>query len=359
MKGFWVFIATLFSLLLSAFNFNCSPGGGSRFAEQQTLNPPDKSSEIQTIDNSICWFPAKTPGEIKGVALAIHGLNLRPDKMESIISLLTDSGIEVLNLSLRGHGRNYSPSEDLDMAISRIEAFKTVSYKIWNEETYQAYNHAKKRSEQKNVPLFLVGYSLGGLMGVDLFTSHPDVNFDRMVLFAPALNLSAITYAAKLLSPFPKLVVPSLASKSYRANNGTPVAAYNALFNAIEHFRNNLNPKLNVPTLIFICKRDELVSYYKLKRLVEKERLDQWKFYHIQKGKDAVRGTLRHLIIDESSVGKEMWKEMRRAMVEHLLPWRHFLKNISVIFCACPVKCTIYLNEVSGCFSSEAIRLAE
>ena len=324
MKGFWVSIATLFALFLSAFNFNCSPGGGSRSAEQQTLNPPNRPPDIQTIDKSICWFPAKTPGEIKGVALVIHGLNLRPDKMELIISLLTDSGVDALNLSLRGHGSNYSPSEGPDMAKSRIEAFKTVSYKIWIEETYQAYNHAKKRSEQKNVPLFFVGFSLGGLLGVDLYTTYSDIHFDRMVLFAPAVDLYAINYAAKLLSPFPKLVVPSLASKSYRANNGTPVAAYNALFNAIEHFRKNLNPKLNVPTLILIDKRDELVSYYKLKRLVENERLHQWKFYHIQKGKDAVRGTLRHLIIDESSVGKEMWKEMRRAMVEHLLPLRHF-----------------------------------
>jgi len=319
MKGFWVSIAALFALFLSAFNFHCSPGGGSRSAEQQTLNPPNRSSEIQTIDNSICWFQAKTPGEIKGVALVVHGLNLRPDKMESIISLLTDSGVDSLNLSLRGHGSNYSPDGDIDSAKSRIKAFKTVSYNSWVEETDRAFHHAKKRSEQKNVPLFFVGFSLGGLMGVDLFTSNPDVNFDRMVLFSPALNLSVITYAAKLLSPFPKLVIPSLASQSYRANNGTPVAAYNALFNAIEHFRKNLAPKLNVPTLIFIDKRDELVSFYKLNRLVENERLDQWKFYHIQKGKDAVRGTLRHLIIDEPAVGKDMWKEMRRAIVKHLL----------------------------------------
>lgn len=316
----WILISFSFILFFSFLNINCSPGGGSRSAEQQTLNPPNRPPDIQTIDKSICWFPGKTPGEIKGVALVIHGLNLRPDKMESIISLLTDSGIEVLNLSLRGHGRNYSPDGDIGSAKSRINAFKTVSYNSWIKETYRAFHHARKKSEQKNVPLFFVGYSLGGLMGVDLFTSHPDVNFDRMVLFAPALNLSAINYAAKLLSPFPKLVVPSLASKSYRANNGTPVAAYNALFNAIEHFRNNLNPKLNVPTLIFICKRDELISYYKLNRLVENERLDQWKFYHIQKGKDAVRGTLRHLIIDESSVGKDMWNEMRTIILKHLLP---------------------------------------
>ena len=61
----------------------------------------------ETKDRSICWFNADRREKITGVALVIHGLNLRPDKMGSIISCLNTSGIDVLNLSLRGHGENY------------------------------------------------------------------------------------------------------------------------------------------------------------------------------------------------------------------------------------------------------------
>jgi hypothetical protein len=156
-------------------------------------------------------------------------------------------------------------------------------------------------------------------MGADLFAVHLDVHFDRMVLFAPALNLYSIHYAIKLFSPFPKLVIPSLAPKSYRDNNGTPVAAYNALFETIEHFRKNPNSRLNAPTLVFIAKGDELVSYSKLKRLAENESLDQWKFHRIYKGKDATKGIMRHLIIDEHAVGETVWKEIQGAMLKHLL----------------------------------------
>jgi len=39
--------------------------------------------------------------ENKGVALVVHGLNLKPERMESIIADLNDERIDVLNLSLR------------------------------------------------------------------------------------------------------------------------------------------------------------------------------------------------------------------------------------------------------------------
>ena len=86
--------------------------------------------------------------KIKGVALVIHGLNLRPDKMEPIISLLTHSNLDVLNLSLRGHGSNYLHKKGEDDGKARLEAFKTVSYELWIDEVYYAYRHAKERIQR-------------------------------------------------------------------------------------------------------------------------------------------------------------------------------------------------------------------
>lgn len=283
-------------------------------------HPRDATQIIPAVDKSMRWYQAANQDKIFAVALVVHGLNLRPDKMESIITLLTDSGIDVLNLSLRGHGRNYTGKTHIDSAKARLEAFKTVSYKLWIDETHRAYHIIRARSAQKKLPLFFVGFSLGGLMGVDLFASYPDVYFDRMVLLAPALSMHAINYTAKLLAPFPRLVIPSFILADYRANNGTPMAAYNSVFEAVKHFNKTVNYEINVPTLIFIDRQDELISYRGLKRLVKNEQLDQWKFHHVQKGKTGVKEKMRHLIIDEPSVGKDMWQEMRIAIIDHLLP---------------------------------------
>jgi esterase/lipase len=225
----------------------------------------------------------------------------------------------VLNLSLRGHGKNYIQKSNVDGNTARMETFKTVSYEYWIKETHRAYGLAGNRSHEKQVPLFLIGFSLGGLMGATLFASYPDVYFNRMVLLAPALHVYTINYLAKLLSPFPRLVIPSFFIKSYCSNRGTPVAAYNALFKAIEHFKKNMGQKLNVPTLIFLDTKDEFVSYRKLKQIIKNEGLHQWKLHPVKKNTTGVNGKMHHLIIDESSIGKDAWNKMRGLIIHHLL----------------------------------------
>lgn len=286
---------------------------------QKGLTPPPDSQEILSNEDCVEWIKSIHPDRINGVALVIHGLNLRPDKMESIIALLTHSCIDVLNLSLRGHGRNYTQKANVDGSKARMETFKTVSYEYWIKEVHRAYGLAGDRSREKQVPLFLIGFSLGGLMGAALFALYPDVYINRMVLLAPALHIYKIYYLAKLLSPFPRLVIPSFFIKSYCSNRGTPVAAYIALFEAIEHFNKNMAPKLNVPTLIFIDTRDEFVSYRRLKRIIKNGGLHQWRLHPVKKSTTGAKEKMHHLIIDESSIGKDAWNEMRGLIIHHLL----------------------------------------
>jgi len=286
---------------------------------QKDLTPFPDSQTILPNENGVEWIKSLHPDRLNGVALVIHGLNLQPEKMRSIITLLTHSCIDVLNLSLRGHGKNYIQKANVDGNKARMEAFKTVSYKLWIKETYRAYLLASNRSHEKQVPLFLIGFSLGGLMGANLFASYPEVYFNRMVLLTPALYIHKIYYLAKILSPFPRLVIPSFLIKSYRSNRGTPVAGYNALFEAIEHFKNNMAAKLNVPTLIFIDTRDELVSYRRLKHIIKNGKLHRWRLNPVKKNTTGAKDKLHHLIIDESSLGKEAWNEMRGRIIHHLI----------------------------------------
>ena len=266
------------------------------------------------------WYKIKRLRRLKGVALVIHGLNLRPERMKPIISGLNQAGIDVLNVSLRGHGSNYVSKGKTGSDEQRLESFRTVTYELWSNEGYRAYQRVRQKADRKKVPVFFVGYSLGGLLGCDLLASHPDVSFDRMVLFAPALNVTIESYLLKALAPFPNLVIDSLSPKSYRSNDGTPMAAYKALFEAVTHFEKNISDRLNVPTIVFIDEKDELVSCSRLNEMIVQKKLVRWETHVVQKDDDAVQNTTHHLMIDEDSTGRNTWKHIVNVMIQHVSP---------------------------------------
>lgn len=276
--------------------------------------------ESPADDHGARWYFADRQKESRGVALVIHGLNLRPDRMEPIISRLGQAGVDCLNVSLRGHGENFTHRYGIESDNARLEDFKTVSYSLWSEEAYSAYLQAEKRRLQKRVPLFFIGFSLGGLIGLDLLASQPDVRYERMVLFAPALKLHPFHYLGRFLSPFPRLVIPSLSPKTYLANQqGTPMAAYNALFEGLNHFESNAGPKLNIPTLLIMDEQDELIPYWSLKQFVDGKNMDQWRFFIVKKGSDADAETFHHHIIDAFSTGNSVWQDIIDTVSAHLL----------------------------------------
>ena len=307
---------------------NQSPGvefGGAVLALEYS---DERSVEKEAENRSIRWYERKNNTKLNGVALVIHGLNSRPDKMESIIARMNDVGIDCLNLSLRGHGENYSDLSHTESADARMETFKSVTYPLWKTEAYQAYQRVERISKLYTTPLFFVGFSMGGLLGVDLLASHPGVQFDKMVLFAPAIKMHKRNSLLKILSPFPRIVIPSIADKSYLTNDGTSIAAYNALFEMYAHLENNLDPKkINMPTVVFIDKHDELISFSGLQNMIQDQNLDQWKIHPVKKDKTETKIKMHHLIIDKASVGNYMWQEIVNVTITHFFG----LKSASTI----------------------------
>jgi esterase/lipase len=269
-------------------------------------------------DDLMQWFPAKCVAEPKGLALVIHGLNLRPSKMSSIINGLTDAGVEALNLSLPGHGENYAPRPDMGNARARAESLKEAAYELWSNEVQEAYRAMETKNARLGVPTFLVGFSLGALLGVDLWASNADIHFDRALLFAPALDLRAPYRLVRILYPLPGLLIPSLSRKEYLANSGVPIVAYKALLETIRHFRDHVGPQVDRPTLIFIDRSDEFIPFKKVKGIVAENGLKKWEIYFVKKDHDA-EVNLKHMIIDEASLGRKMWRKMIGAGIEHFL----------------------------------------
>ena len=280
----------------------------------------DFTIESQFETHATRWYNTQNREEIKGVALVIHGLNLRPDKMQAIVTGLTEAGIDALRLSLHGHGENFPHHEGIDKDQARLDAFKGVSFPLWTNEAYLAYTLVQKKAEQNKVPIFFVGFSIGGLIGLDLFASQKEVQYDRMVLFAPAIKLRSIHYLGRILSPFPRLIIPSFAPDSYLSNKkGTPIAAYNALFEGLQQFEKHASRTINIPALIFIDEEDEFIPVHAFKELIIEKKLDLWKLYIVEKEALVDQDTFHHHIIDESSTGKTVWKKMMDAAISCLL----------------------------------------
>jgi hypothetical protein len=98
------------------------------------------------------------------------------------------------------------------------------------------------------------------------------------------------------------------------------MAAYKAIFEAIDHFEGHISDKLNIPTVIFIDEKDELISYRKLQDMIDQKKLDRWSIHKVWKDQDVDKVMAYHLVIDKPSTGGNMWGQVQRAMRKHLLP---------------------------------------
>lgn len=278
-------------------------------------------TEPKGEEYTLTWFmpPApSSPPPGAAVVLLVHGLNVKPQMMGPIIDALTRRGLEVLNVALHGHGGNYPPAAGAAAAVARLSALRRVSAGLWRDELHAAYRVAALRAAQLGgVPVCFAGYSLGGLIGCDLFAGTPDVHFARMVLLAPSLQIHPASYIFRLLAHSPTTVIPSAAPQAYRANPGTSVAAYQALYAAVAHFEEHAGSKINVPTLLLMDRQDEVVSFQRIERLVAHAGLTNWQIKTVTKGPGA---TLRyhHLLIDAASVGRERWETIAAMLADHL-----------------------------------------
>lgn len=258
-------------------------------------------------------------GALRGVALVIHGLNLKPERMQPLADELRGWGIAVVLCSLRGHGENYAPLAGYPPEVARLATFRQVSYTGWRAEVMAGYAAANALAQAAAVPHFLVAFSLGALLGCELLATTPTVHFDRMVLLAPALALRPHSHLPTLLGRWPALTLRSFAPRAYRCNPATPIAAYSALRTALRSLHRHANAKLNIPTLVLIDPQDELVSLDGMRRWVQRLHLTQWRFSLVNKGGHRADLRFHHLLLDADCVGQKMWQLMIAEMNTHLL----------------------------------------
>lgn len=267
-------------------------------------------------DERSAWVAPLVAPE-RAVALLVHGLNLRPDKMNPLAHTLAQQGIRVLRVTLHGHGCHH------------LHDLRHVEAADWFYDMLRAYCIAATYARQHALPLYYLGYSLGGSLVVDVLHRQwaEPITFDAMVLFAPGIALrpgvATLARAVPLLMRLPwirGLIPRSKNLSDYACHPGTPLQAYYAERQATEVLRRRGLAGLDhIPTMIFLDPDDELISLSNTQALLREAGLQQWSLWAVRKSPGHLPEALHHLLIDERVVGPEQWQTLSAQMLRHLL----------------------------------------
>lgn len=277
-------------------------------ATVSSMKNNEKNAAETAIETKI-WHEEPQKGPVKAVVILAHGLNLRPQKMDGWSQILSRHGAQVIRFALYGH-----TGDEAHM--------QTVTSDVWRAQFDEVMKIAKIRAEEDDVPIYFIGFSLGALIGLEWLSRKPAEfgdGFNRMVLIAPAVSVPWYSrFAIKMLSVFGKgLMLPSRSPEDYRANKGTSVAAYQALFAMKDSLEHNNYRNANIDTLVLIDRHDELVDSGDIRELITKERLGNWKLQMVDNRFAYTNYGFRHLLVDEDAIGKELWQNLSGLVLKH------------------------------------------
>lgn len=148
-----------------------------------------------------CWLPE---GESRAVLLIVHGLAEHSGRYMNVVNHFVPLGYAVYGVDHVGHGR----SSGTRVYVERFEDY-TETLKIYFDMV---------RRWQPDKPIFLVGHSMGGLIGADYLLSH-QAELTGAVLSGPAVKVHdtvspAAIFVGKVISVLmPKLGLIGLEAK--------------------------------------------------------------------------------------------------------------------------------------------------
>jgi alpha-beta hydrolase superfamily lysophospholipase len=140
-----------------------------------------------------CWLPE---GESRAVLLIVHGLAEHSGRYMSVVNHFVPLGYAVYGVDHVGHGK----SSGTRVYVERFEDY-TETLKIYFDMV---------RHWQPDKPIFLVGHSMGGLIGADYLLSHqPELT--GAVLSGPAVKVhDTVSPAAIFVGKVISVLMPKL-----------------------------------------------------------------------------------------------------------------------------------------------------
>ncbi len=133
-------------------------------------------------------------GPARGAALLLHGLSDSPYSLRRVGEILAEEGLYVLSLRLPGHGT-------VPAGLMRARA------EDWRAAAALGLQHVAGRAG--GGPLWIVGYSTGGTLAVDLactaLADDAAPRPDRLVLISPAMGVTGFAALAGWIAPLARL----------------------------------------------------------------------------------------------------------------------------------------------------------
>lgn len=134
-----------------------------------------------------CWLPE---ADSRAILVIVHGLAEHSGRYANVVDHFVPSGYSVYGFDHPGHGR----SEGARVYVQRFEEY--------TDTLNMYFDMVRKREPGK--PVFLIGHSMGGLIGALYLIDHQD-ELTGAVLSGPAVkvpeNISpAVIFAGKILS---------------------------------------------------------------------------------------------------------------------------------------------------------------
>lgn len=261
------------------------------------------SQHVQSSD--VAYFPTSLPK--KAVTLVVHGLNVKPTAMLGLIEWFNQQGSDAYLISLMGHTEKGGKIGD-------------VTAEQWEKNMLDGYDVANKASRESSSPLYFIGYSVGALLGQDMIQlAERKIHFEKQILIAPSTAIRSRSHVLKLLFFLSqKKTLPSYTPEAYRANERLPLKVYKIMFKKEKALYSSRFTKVNIPTLILIDPKDELISYRKLKRLKKKFSLTNHEIVTLDSDLKARGGEYHHLIINEATMGVQNWKMVTARLKDFL-----------------------------------------
>jgi tRNA A-37 threonylcarbamoyl transferase component Bud32 len=240
----------------------------------------------------------KTPLAIKGVTLVAPGLNVRPSAMVHLINILNELGSDACLV-------HFSKIHHPDTTVDILE-----------DDILEGYTMARSIAEKHAVPVYFLGYSLGALLGQYFLCVKPGtINFDRQILIAPATAIRLprlVKSSITLLGD--NLKIKSLAPGPYRLDKWLPAKMYKKLMYWERSILNARYAHLNIPTLLIIDPKDELISHSTLVRRMKEFHLTNYQCIILDSNLRGRSTPYHHLVIDEATMGSKNWSDVRTAI---------------------------------------------
>jgi esterase/lipase len=233
-------------------------------------------------------------GDEEKILLCAHGLNQKPSALKVLLTDMNEMGFKTYLMHLPGH---FGETDFSHLRASHyFEAHK------------RSYDYLKQKHNKK---IYFLGYSFGGLIGVHHFDACP---FEKMILIAPALKLHGYTSLIKPFLPHINRIVsiklghPQYEERYRYHQKGVPAEVYSSFFSVYSSnkFKDKSLAK-QAEALVMVHPRDELVSFWKLRRWVNKK--TNWKFTSLD-NKGAEFRRYNHLCFDPTTLGPRSYQNL-------------------------------------------------